>query len=386
MNDSLIYPSHLTFNENEHEIPSLQQIIQVLLTPTVHRNIKQINAIQQYCKPLKFFKSLLTKEKEKHEKGSPSSSLRQTPAKQKELYPDMPDFAYNMPHVGNNPLPFLPKSSAPFFRTCKKLQIKEDLYSKGNIIFKHRDVSNNFYIVLKGRVGVLVKKTDEEIRHEREKIWNLRNLLDKYAINRKDMDNHFGREHIPDDESKTGRGSKESLNRPGFKIQIEDVNLKNKKIDEKLTADNLSDQDDQDSELIDEASATQSGNKSPVLKSFGRQITIQKTLDDKKKSKDATQGVKLKFLEGLIEIMDNHVVYNDVYIMQNYEGLTLNELIGPKISVLSGEQVYTEGNRLYTGEKWSDPAGLLLPGKEVSFSSTIFLTPLRILKCLATKW
>lgn len=108
MNDSfLLYPSHISFSayNNESSIPALKDIIPIFQTPPALRNDKQLSMVQNYCKYLKFFKSLLEKEKKEKENRQQVSLSK---SREDELYPNKPDFAYHMPHEGSNPLPFVP--------------------------------------------------------------------------------------------------------------------------------------------------------------------------------------------------------------------------------------------------------------------------------------
>lgn len=200
--------------------------------------------------------------------------------------------------------------------------MKGTFYQKGDIIFRHRDVSNNFYIVLKGRVGVLIQKTKEEINLEREKIWELRKQTDKFSISSKELNLHFGRVALSSTESyaREEQGTTQRSKSKGKAFQIEPAMVK---ID--LTRDikieNGSDKsqhslefDQNSSELVEEWKSIDKKGKGERNQNKSSQNL--NTLDKAKASKDLidSKASKIGFLEGLEEILDTTVVYRDAFI------------------------------------------------------------------------
>ena len=295
------------------------------------------------------------------------------------------------------------------YNAAKRMCLYTPLPGPGHIVFKYRDVPQNFYMVLKGRVGILIKEKAAVVKKNSQDVLKIQEMLGEYDIGEyklkrflngfplddlsepeeEDFD-EFGKygevdgdekeedSSLDDPDNSLRRKRMRTLSRISKVASIMNTSVSALRRELRGTIGSVEDE-------------KSSQNRKNLKKSHNSKNEEKENSEEKYPNSDGNQdsedeeeagsgeedqigseehGFEKRMVEsfahGLKGIQMYRAVYDNEWIMKNYGGLTIDQLLGGKVNKKTGEKIDREGEYLMEDEEWADPGGLLCKEQDVS--------------------
>lgn len=347
-NDNMLTPDFM----------NCSSIAKTMKIPPQNRTNKDIHVIQLFTSQLNFFDELYRKDKLKsgEEEDIKYFSIKEFiehgnlgMKRAMRMSQGMEDASARLKHIENS----INNVFLAHYQACRKFELIDPFPNPGHIVFKHKDPSQNFYIILEGRVGVLVKKKDASLKKEISDLRAVFDHLGSFNIEEETLSKYLN--GVPLNDILDSNDPK-----PGY----ETVKVENRTNSSKSRAKSVS------KRMVVNKKKKVLASPAPINISRAKTVKEQKQNSKESVKFNSLRSRKVRmpgsFLHGVKRIVNGRVHYKDRYIRKQFGGLSIDQLLTGKINKKTRKVVLRKGEDLRDDEEWIDAGKIVSQESDVS--------------------